>query len=49
VADVLTVRGWVVEHIGPDGRLTRHRLPGFATVQGGRLTYPAEGASPPAS
>jgi uncharacterized protein (DUF488 family) len=49
IADVLTVRGWAVEHIGPDGRLTRHALPDFATVEGERLTYPAAGAFPPGS
>ena len=41
VADVLTVRGWTVCHIGPDGALSEHALPEFARVDGTRLTYPA--------
>jgi uncharacterized protein (DUF488 family) len=41
VADALVVRGWAVDHIGPDGRLTRHELTPFAVVAGGRLSYPA--------
>ena len=40
VADALTVRGWTVSHIGPDGRLTEHALPDFAVVEGARITYP---------
>ena len=42
VADALVARGWVVEHVMPDGRLARHSLTGFAVVgAGGRLSYPA--------
>ena len=40
VADALLVRGRRVSHIGPDGRLTAHRLTPFAVTQGTRLTYP---------
>lgn len=40
ISDALFVRGWDVQHIGPDGRLTAHELPGFAVVEDGRLTYP---------
>jgi uncharacterized protein (DUF488 family) len=40
VADAMTVRGWSVEHVMPDGRVQRHSLTEFAVVEGGRLTYP---------
>jgi uncharacterized protein (DUF488 family) len=40
-ADALTVRGWDVRHIGPDGRLTEHELPDFAVVEGAKITYPS--------
>ena len=40
ISDALLVRGWDVQHIGPDGRLTKHALPDFAVVEDGRLTYP---------
>ena len=41
VSDALLVRGWLVVHIGPDGRPTEHELTPFARVDGERLTYPA--------
>ena len=42
VADALTARGWEVDHVMPDGRLSRHALTPFAVVgQEGSLTYPA--------
>ena len=41
VSDALTVRGWTVCHIGPDGRLTQHALPDFAVVEGANITYPS--------
>ena len=42
VADALVARGWVVDHIGPDGALARHELTPFAVVAAkGRLVYPA--------
>jgi uncharacterized protein (DUF488 family) len=40
VADALTVRGWRVLHVAPDGRATEHALPDFAVVADGRLSYP---------
>jgi uncharacterized protein (DUF488 family) len=40
VADALLVRGWTVQHIGPDGRLTVHELPDFAVVEGTKISYP---------
>jgi uncharacterized protein (DUF488 family) len=40
VADALVARGWAVDHIGPDGRLTPHELTPFAVVADGRVTYP---------
>jgi uncharacterized protein (DUF488 family) len=50
VADALLVHGWMVRHIGPEGRTADHALTDFAEVRGGRLTYPPstpelEGAS----
>jgi uncharacterized protein (DUF488 family) len=41
IADALVVRGWTVDHIGPDGRLTRHELTAFAEPDGERLSYPS--------
>jgi uncharacterized protein (DUF488 family) len=42
IADVLTVKGWEVEHLGlRDGPVT-HELPSFAVVDEGRLTYPPQ-------
>ena len=40
ISDALTVRGWEVVHIGPDGGATTHELTPFAVVDAGRLTYP---------
>ena len=40
VADALVARGWRVEHIGPDGRLSAHELTPFARVDGAGLVYP---------
>jgi uncharacterized protein (DUF488 family) len=40
VSDALTVRGWTVMHIGPDGLATPHELTAFAVADAGRLTYP---------
>lgn len=40
VSDALVVRGRRVSHIGPDGRLSEHRLTPFAIADGTRLTYP---------
>ena len=45
VADVLTVRGWRVLHLGSNGRVERHELTDFAVVDGGRITYPARQTS----
>jgi uncharacterized protein (DUF488 family) len=42
VADALVARGWAVEHLGGDGRLTSHELTEFAVAgPGGELRYPA--------
>lgn len=41
IADVLTVRGWDVQHIG-SGAPVKHELTPFAEVgEGGALTYPS--------
>jgi uncharacterized protein (DUF488 family) len=40
VADRLVTEGHEVDHIAPDGRLTRHELPPFAEVRDGELLYP---------
>jgi uncharacterized protein (DUF488 family) len=45
VSDQMTVRGWNVEHIMPDGKLTAHRLPDFASVVDARIIY--DGGQPP--
>lgn len=47
VADALTVRGWRVLHVAPDGRTVEHALPDFAVVEDGRLTYPPAQAELP--
>lgn len=39
VSDQMTVRGWEVLHIMPDGKLVAHRLPEFASVVKGRIVY----------
>jgi uncharacterized protein (DUF488 family) len=41
VADAMTVRGWTVLHLLPDGKVQRHELTAFAEADGTRLTYPA--------
>lgn len=40
IADALTVRGWRVVHLGPDGSLALHELDQLALVDGDRITYP---------
>jgi uncharacterized protein (DUF488 family) len=40
IADALTVRGWEVTHIAPDGKASTHELTEFAVVDGTRLRYP---------
>ncbi len=39
ISDNLVIRGWTIEHIMPDGKLTAHRLAEFASVDDGRLIY----------
>jgi uncharacterized protein (DUF488 family) len=39
ISDHLTMRGWEVIHVMPDGKLTPHALPEFATVTGDRIVY----------
>ncbi len=41
ISDALTVRGWEVVHIGPDGAPHPHELTPFAVREPGGLTYPA--------
>ena len=45
VSDQMTVRGWDVAHIMPNGKLTAHRLPEFASVVDGQIVY--DGGQPP--
>jgi uncharacterized protein (DUF488 family) len=40
IADALSVRGWRVSHVLPDGGLAEHSLPEFALVDGERIKYP---------
>jgi uncharacterized protein (DUF488 family) len=42
IADALAARSWSVVHIARDGRLSRHELPGFASVGGGRIAYASQ-------
>ncbi len=39
ISDHLTLRGWTVVHILPDGKLSPHQLPRFARVADGRIIY----------
>ena len=45
ISDVLTVHGWNVVHILPDGGVTTHELTPFAVLAAGSLTYPSAQAS----
>lgn len=45
ISDHLTIRGWRIEHILPDGKLVAHELPEFARVEHGRIFY--DGGRPP--
>ena len=44
IADHMTVAGWEVWHIMPDGKLTAHSIPGFARIHEGRMIYDGKGA-----
>ena len=39
VADHLTMFGWEVIHLMPDGKLATHSLPEFATIADSRIVY----------
>jgi uncharacterized protein (DUF488 family) len=43
IADHMTVRGWGVWHIMPEGKLAAHVLPGFARIDNGRIIYDGSG------
>jgi uncharacterized protein (DUF488 family) len=45
LADILTIRGWRILHLGPTGSLTQHELTDFAVVENGLVTYPAQQTS----
>jgi uncharacterized protein (DUF488 family) len=45
VADVLTVRGALVEHITSPTRAAPHRLTSFAHVENKRVTYPGDASA----
>jgi uncharacterized protein (DUF488 family) len=45
ISDALTVRGWRVLHLGPDGSLSQHELTRFAVAAGNHLIYPARQTS----
>jgi uncharacterized protein (DUF488 family) len=47
VADALSVRGALVEHITSPKRAAPHRLTGFAHVEDKRVTYPGDSGAPP--
>ncbi len=39
ISDHLSARGWDVEHIMPDGKLSSHRIAEFARIEGERVIY----------
>jgi uncharacterized protein (DUF488 family) len=39
IADHMTLLGWNVQHIMPNGKLAAHSLPAFARVEGARIIY----------
>src|ERR1700722_6941272 len=39
ISDHLTIRGWEVMHVMPNGKLVAHALPDFATVDLERIVY----------
>jgi uncharacterized protein (DUF488 family) len=41
IADALLAKGWEVRHIMGVGRTQSHRLPDFAKVEDGQVTYPS--------
>jgi len=41
ISDQMTIRGWEVLHILPDGKLSAHALADFARLDGDRLIYDA--------
>ncbi len=45
ISDQMTVRGWQVVHIMPDGQLKPHSIPEFARIIKGRLTYSSKAGS----
>ncbi len=45
LSDALTIDGWTVVHIAPDGGATIHELTPFLVTGAGRLTYPPAQAS----
>lgn len=45
ISDALTLHGWEVVHIAPDGGTTLHELTPFAAMDEGHLTYPPPQAS----
>lgn len=40
IADALTARGWLVEHLGAGRSPVTHELPPFARIEGGGVSYP---------
>jgi uncharacterized protein (DUF488 family) len=40
IADLLIARGWMVKHLLSSKRIEDHKLPEFARVHGGQVTYP---------
>jgi len=39
ISDHMTIGRWNVEHIMPDGKLSRHALADFASISDGRIVY----------
>ena len=42
IADAMLARGWRVLHIGPDGSVSEHSLPEFATMAGNEVGYASQ-------
>jgi uncharacterized protein (DUF488 family) len=45
ICDHMTVRGWDVRHIMPDGKIVAHSIAAFATVTADRIVYDGGQAS----
>jgi uncharacterized protein (DUF488 family) len=49
IADMLTIRGWTVQHIVTRKEVRVHSMTPFAVVRDGTLTYPSDPGSTPSA